>query len=82
MNNNKYVHINNAEKLHNIHHDLIIKTLEKFGREKDAPQGIYEKSTDNMKFNGEVKLFPFKIRDKARMYYLITPIQHLIVKEI
>ena len=53
MNKKKYVHINNAEKLHNIHHGLIIKTLDKFGRERDAPQGIYEKSTDNMKFNGK-----------------------------
>ena len=48
LNKKKYIHINNAEKLHNIPHGLIIKTLEKFGGERDACQGIYEKSIDNM----------------------------------
>ena len=55
LNKKKYVHINNAEKL-NICHALVLNTLEKLAVEVDVLsliKEIYEKLTDNMKFNGK-----------------------------
>lgn len=53
LNKKKYVHIKNAENL-NIHHALMLNTLEMLAVEVHVlslMKEIYEKLTDNMKFN-------------------------------